>query len=224
LWSPALDCRWRMTWPLEVSSGAVPVWAAKWCLVAEPADVADLAEECGRQHRPDAEQLRQAGVGLDDRGLVSTCGTTAQQLSASTSLLRAGGGCRVRKPSPETCRHSRHEPELNRRRDHDAGGEAVRVGPPTEHEGRHHGRDARSGPTPLPEAGEATTEHEAGRRPRHHHHDVPSFVQGAVPMPAARGRAVWCDTLRCHSPETSEPPARFGHHWSSARRAAWAWR
>src|SRR5215213_8333401 len=29
--SPARDSRWRMTWPLEASSGAVPVWAAKGC-------------------------------------------------------------------------------------------------------------------------------------------------------------------------------------------------
>src|SRR5215213_11513084 len=29
---PARDSRWRTTWPLEASSGAVPVWVAKWCL------------------------------------------------------------------------------------------------------------------------------------------------------------------------------------------------
>jgi hypothetical protein len=38
-------------------------------LAGEPADVADLAEERGRQHRTDAEQLDQAGVGLGDGGL-----------------------------------------------------------------------------------------------------------------------------------------------------------
>ena len=38
-------------------------------LAGEPADVADLAEERGRQHRPHAEQLDQAGVGLGNRGL-----------------------------------------------------------------------------------------------------------------------------------------------------------
>jgi hypothetical protein len=38
-------------------------------LGGEPADVADLAEEGGGQHRPDPEQLQQAGVGLDDRRL-----------------------------------------------------------------------------------------------------------------------------------------------------------
>jgi hypothetical protein len=31
--SPARDSWWRITWPLEASSGAVPVWAAKWCLL-----------------------------------------------------------------------------------------------------------------------------------------------------------------------------------------------
>jgi hypothetical protein len=46
-----------MTWPLEASSGAVPVWAAKWCLLGEPADVTDLTQEGGGQHRPDPEQL-----------------------------------------------------------------------------------------------------------------------------------------------------------------------
>jgi hypothetical protein len=35
----------------------------------EPADVADLTQERGRQHRPDAEQLDQAGLGLGNRGL-----------------------------------------------------------------------------------------------------------------------------------------------------------
>jgi Uncharacterized protein conserved in bacteria (DUF2252) len=30
---PARDSRWRTTWPLEASGGAVPVWAAKWCLL-----------------------------------------------------------------------------------------------------------------------------------------------------------------------------------------------
>jgi hypothetical protein len=35
----------------------------------EAADVADLAKEPGRQHRPDPEQPDQAGVGLGDRGL-----------------------------------------------------------------------------------------------------------------------------------------------------------
>jgi hypothetical protein len=29
----ARDRRWRTTWPLEAASGAVPVWAAKWCLL-----------------------------------------------------------------------------------------------------------------------------------------------------------------------------------------------
>jgi len=58
--SPARDSRCRMTWPLEASSGAVPVWAA---------NVADLAKEPGRQHRPDPKQPDQAGVGLGDRGL-----------------------------------------------------------------------------------------------------------------------------------------------------------
>ena len=38
-------------------------------LVGEPADVADLAEEGGGQHRPHPEQPEQAGVGLGDRGL-----------------------------------------------------------------------------------------------------------------------------------------------------------
>ena len=31
--SPARDSRWRTSWPLEASNGAVPVWAAKWCLL-----------------------------------------------------------------------------------------------------------------------------------------------------------------------------------------------
>jgi hypothetical protein len=31
--SLARDSRWWTTWPLEASSGAVPVWAAKWCLL-----------------------------------------------------------------------------------------------------------------------------------------------------------------------------------------------
>jgi hypothetical protein len=35
----------------------------------EPTDVTDLAQERGRQHRPDPEQLQQAGVGLGDGGL-----------------------------------------------------------------------------------------------------------------------------------------------------------
>jgi hypothetical protein len=35
----------------------------------EPADVADLAEERGGQHRPHPKQRQQAGVGLGDRGL-----------------------------------------------------------------------------------------------------------------------------------------------------------
>jgi hypothetical protein len=35
----------------------------------EPADVTDLAQERGRQHQPDPEQLQQAGVGLGDGGL-----------------------------------------------------------------------------------------------------------------------------------------------------------
>jgi hypothetical protein len=35
----------------------------------EPADVADLAEEGGGQHRSDPEQPEQAGVGLGNRGL-----------------------------------------------------------------------------------------------------------------------------------------------------------
>jgi hypothetical protein len=38
-------------------------------LAGEPTDVADLAQEPGRQHRPHPEQLDQAGVGLGDRGL-----------------------------------------------------------------------------------------------------------------------------------------------------------
>ena len=38
-------------------------------LAGEPADVADLALEGGGQHRPHAEQLQQAGVGLGNRGL-----------------------------------------------------------------------------------------------------------------------------------------------------------
>jgi hypothetical protein len=29
LQSPARESRWRITWPLEASRGAVPVWAAK---------------------------------------------------------------------------------------------------------------------------------------------------------------------------------------------------
>lgn len=110
--------------------------------------------------------------------------------SVSTSLLRAGGGSRVRKPSSETCRHSRHKPELNRRRDHDAGGEAVQVGPPTEHEGRHHGRDARSGPTPLPDGGEVTTEHEAGRRPRRRTRRSPT-AQATNSAPVTTKLAIW---------------------------------
>ena len=77
----------------------------------------------------------------------------SEVLGASTWLLRAGRAGRLWKPSPEACCHSRQEPELNRCRDHDADGEAVRVGPPTEHEGRHHSCHARSGPTPLPEGG-----------------------------------------------------------------------
>ena len=35
-------------------------------LAGEPTDVADLAEEGGDQHRPDPEQLQQAGVGAGD--------------------------------------------------------------------------------------------------------------------------------------------------------------
>jgi hypothetical protein len=38
-------------------------------LAGEPTDVADLAEEGGRQHRPHPEQLQQAGVGLGNGGL-----------------------------------------------------------------------------------------------------------------------------------------------------------
>jgi hypothetical protein len=38
-------------------------------LGGEPTDVADLAEEGGGQHRPDAEQPDQAGVGLGNRRL-----------------------------------------------------------------------------------------------------------------------------------------------------------
>jgi hypothetical protein len=38
-------------------------------LAGEPADVADLTEEGGGQHRPDAEQLDQGGPGLSDGGL-----------------------------------------------------------------------------------------------------------------------------------------------------------
>jgi hypothetical protein len=38
-------------------------------LAGKPADVADLAEKPGRQHRPHAEQLDQGGVGLGDGGL-----------------------------------------------------------------------------------------------------------------------------------------------------------
>jgi hypothetical protein len=38
-------------------------------LGGEPADVADLTQERGGQHRPDPEQPEQAGVGLGDRGL-----------------------------------------------------------------------------------------------------------------------------------------------------------
>jgi hypothetical protein len=56
-----------MTWPLEASSGAVPV-GGEAVLGREPTDVADLAKELGGQHRPDAEQLEQAGLGPGDRG------------------------------------------------------------------------------------------------------------------------------------------------------------
>jgi hypothetical protein len=38
-------------------------------LAGEPADIANLTQEGGGQHRPDPEQLQQAGVGLGDRGL-----------------------------------------------------------------------------------------------------------------------------------------------------------
>src|SRR5829696_5013807 len=38
-------------------------------LAGEPTDVADLTHKGGRQHRPDAEQLDQTGLGLSDRGL-----------------------------------------------------------------------------------------------------------------------------------------------------------
>ena len=37
-------------------------------LAWEPIDVADPAEQLGGQHRADAEQLHQAGLGLGDRG------------------------------------------------------------------------------------------------------------------------------------------------------------
>jgi hypothetical protein len=67
--SPARDSRWRMTWPLEASRGAVPVWAAKLMLAGEPADVADLTQKRGCQHRSHPEQLNQAGVGVGDRCL-----------------------------------------------------------------------------------------------------------------------------------------------------------
>jgi hypothetical protein len=53
--SPARDSRWRTTCPLEASSGAVPVWAAKACFGREPADVTYLAQELGGQYWPDAE-------------------------------------------------------------------------------------------------------------------------------------------------------------------------
>src|SRR6266545_927843 len=49
--SPARDSRWRTTWPLEASSGAVPVWAAKWCLVGNrrtsPTSPSSLAASTG---------------------------------------------------------------------------------------------------------------------------------------------------------------------------------
>jgi hypothetical protein len=38
-------------------------------LAGEPTNVADLAQERGGQHRPDAEQLQQAGLRLGDGGL-----------------------------------------------------------------------------------------------------------------------------------------------------------
>ena len=58
-----------MTWPLEASNRAVPGVGGEVVLAGEPTDVTDLAQEPGRQHRPHSEQLQQAGVGLDNRGL-----------------------------------------------------------------------------------------------------------------------------------------------------------
>jgi len=56
-----------MTWPLEASSGAVPVWAANWCLLGNrgttPTSPRNLAASTG----PTPEQLQQAGVGLGNR-------------------------------------------------------------------------------------------------------------------------------------------------------------
>ena len=57
---PARERRWRTTSPLEASIGAVPLWAAKRCLVAKR-HVADLAQELGGQDRADAEQLDEGG-------------------------------------------------------------------------------------------------------------------------------------------------------------------
>jgi hypothetical protein len=50
-------------------------------LAGEPADVADLAEHLGGQHRADPEQLHQAALGLLDRGsdpLLDRCNAPVQ--------------------------------------------------------------------------------------------------------------------------------------------------
>ena len=47
-----------------MGSGFLQGWPCGW-----PTDVTDLAQERGRQHRPDPEQPDQVGLGLSDGGL-----------------------------------------------------------------------------------------------------------------------------------------------------------
>jgi hypothetical protein len=91
--SPARDSRWRTPWPLEASNGAVPVWASKVVLAGEPADVTDLTQERGRKHRPHAEQLDQAGVGLSNRHLDARLDGGDGWSSWRTSATRSVASC-----------------------------------------------------------------------------------------------------------------------------------
>jgi len=54
----------------------------------EPADVTDLAEERGGQHRPDPEQCDQGRVGLGDRGLDARPGLIAWSVRDTTTMGR----------------------------------------------------------------------------------------------------------------------------------------